>query len=92
VTESDETIRSIEEIYEALDEMIERQWFERSRLSAPDPRAGHDPGSDGRLELEEKYGLENLGPYSDFEWATIQGKRAALQWVLGGEWDDPQDT
>ena len=86
-------IRSIEEIREAWQEMFDRQWYDRSHVLAPaDPRAEADPGSDGRRRLEDKYGPENLGPYTDSEWWEIRGKRAALQWVLGGEWDDPQDT
>jgi PIN domain len=36
---------------------------------------------------EQEVGLENLGPWTDFEWGMINGKLSALRWVMGSEWD-----
>ena len=36
---------------------------------------------------EEEVGLQNLGPWSNFEWGMINGKLSALRWAMGDEWD-----
>jgi hypothetical protein len=37
--------------------------------------------------VEAEYGVENLGPWDDFEWGMINGKLSALRWVMGDGWD-----
>ena len=37
--------------------------------------------------VEDKYGLDELGPWDDFEWGMIVGKLSALRWVRGDAWD-----
>ena len=38
-------------------------------------------------KTEDEVGRELLGPWDDFEWGMINGKLAAIRWVLGDEWD-----
>lgn len=38
-------------------------------------------------KVEKRFGIENLGPWTKFEWGMLNGKLSALRWVLGDEWD-----
>jgi hypothetical protein len=73
----------------AEDEFFDRVWYNRSfrhdDAAVPDEiRKGAERA---RADVEAKYGAENLGPYTDFEWGMINGKLSALRWVTGSEWD-----
>ena len=66
--------------------MVRRQRMERGEEAPSNPDVERVA-----LEAEErvrrKYGVENLGPWDDFEWGMLNGKMSALNWVLGEEWD-----
>lgn len=85
--------RRLDEVLAAEQEFFDRVWYERSigrlsRLRAErNISESSDPGEPGRRRLEDKYGVDGLGPYSDFEWGMHHGKLSALRWVLGDEWD-----
>jgi hypothetical protein len=38
-------------------------------------------------KVRKKYGENNVGPYTKFDWGMMNGKLSALRWVLGDEWD-----
>ncbi|VTU02436.1 Uncharacterized protein OS=Bacillus cereus BAG6O-2 GN=IEM_05527 PE=4 SV=1 [Gemmataceae bacterium] len=42
--------------------------------------------------LEQKYGLDELGPWDDFEWGMLNGKLSALRWIFGEDWETTLDT
>ncbi|WP_333900593.1 PIN domain-containing protein [Agrobacterium pusense] len=42
---------------------------------------------DAARRTEEEIGIDNLGPWDDFEWGMINGKLSALRWVMGDDWD-----
>lgn len=91
----DEEIRTLDEVLEMVNEFCDKVWFDRhlsleykieNEIENVDPQIWK-----GALEAAQKvvskYGEQNLGPYSDFEWGMINGKLSALRWVLGDEWD-----
>lgn len=38
-------------------------------------------------QIVREQGIQNLGPYTEAQWAMLLGKLSALRWVLGHEWD-----
>jgi hypothetical protein len=86
--------RNWEEIHAAEEEFFDRVWYQRSMYfehreedEGGDVEASRRITGPPRARVEAKYGAENLGPYTDFEWGMINGKLSALRWVTGSEWD-----
>jgi hypothetical protein len=83
--------RNWDEIHAAEEELFDRIWYQRSLnheyRTDVDLEALRRIAGPGRARVEAKYGVENLGPYSDFEWGMLNGKLSALRWVTGSEWD-----
>lgn len=87
--------RSMEEVAEVAEEFVEKIWFDRHLSLRYRVEQGLETIAPhiwaGALKSAEKvilkYGEENLGPYSDFEWGMLNGKLSALRWILGDEWD-----
>lgn len=87
--------RSLDEISAAEEEFFDKIWFDRhlglqyrveKGQTTVTPEIWEGALASAR-RVVEKYGEENLGPYSDFDWGMINGKLSALRWVLGLEWD-----
>jgi len=68
--------------------IVEKETFPvKDHLRRPIQRDVWEGALKAAAKVEKKYGLENLGPWDDFEWGMINGKLSALRWVLGDEWD-----
>lgn len=93
--DEDEDIRSLNEVVEMMNELCDKVWFDRHLSLAYRVENGIDEvkpeiwksALEAAQKIIEKYGEQNLGPYSDFEWGMLNGKLSALRWVLGDEWD-----
>lgn len=86
---------TMDEIVAMENEFFEKIWFDRhltlrykieNGLETCDPEIWKGALKSAERVIQ-KYGEENLGPYSDFEWGMLNGKLSALRWVLGDEWD-----
>lgn len=74
---------------------LDKIWFDRhlsfryrieTGIETVDPKIW-EGALNSAQKVIDKYGEENLGPYSDFEWGMLNGKLSALRWVLGDDWD-----
>ncbi len=68
--------------------IVEKETFPiKDHLRRPIQRDVWEGALKSAAKVEKKYGLENLGPWDDFEWGMLNGKLSALRCVLGDEWD-----
>lgn len=89
------TEHSEEEISEAIEELLDKVWYDRHQVLKKRIKAGKETVDkkiwEGALKsakkVEAKYGKKKLGPYTSFEWGMLNGKLSALRWVLGEDWD-----
>ncbi len=88
--------RRTDEIVEALELLEDQIWYNRHKCWMYRISRGEDAGTTPEIieaamaaakRKEEKWGLEKLGPWDDFEWGMLNGKMSALRWVIGEEWD-----
>ncbi|MGW8982429.1 PIN domain-containing protein [Streptomyces parvus] len=94
----DEPPRSLAQILELHKELYDRIWYIHSKGSdTPDGQINpkYDEGlhksiEQGRSRIEGKYEASSLLPEGDYEWGFLNGKMAALEWLLGDELNDPE--
>jgi pyrimidine deaminase RibD-like protein len=83
-------------------ELQDRVWyvrklimFEKMEKGEEERKPEQEPFIEAAIKkmkkMEEEYGAENL-VYDDIEWGRMQGKMAALAWVMGSDWDSAFDT
>lgn len=69
-------------------EIVEKETFPvKDHQRRPIQRDVWEGALKAAAKVEKRYGLENLGPWDDFEWGMLNGKLSALRWALGDDWD-----
>lgn len=88
--------RTLDEILGAEQEYFDKVWYVRKLIleekiergeSAPLMPEIAEQAHAAMRAIEDRYGVDNVGPWSDWEWGFVNGKLSALRWVLGSEWD-----
>ncbi len=88
--------RTLAEILEAEKEFFDKIWYVRKLILQEKIESGEEEPSgaaveerinDAMREIEQRYGVGNVGPWDDWGWGFVHGKLSALRWVLGSEWD-----
>jgi hypothetical protein len=78
----------VQQVEDGKHKIVDRETFERDRdFHGTTAQDIWDGARKSARRMEQKYGKENLGPYSKFDWGMLNGKVSALRWVLGDEWD-----
>lgn len=68
--------------------IVERETFPvKDHLRRPIQRDVWEGAIKSASKVEKRYGVDNLGPWDDFDWGMLNGKLSALRWVLGDDWD-----
>ena len=89
--------RTVKEILTEESELCDKVWYNRHLYLRSQVEKGKETVNPeiwkGALtsakKMEENYGRDQLGPYSDFDWGMMNGKLSALRWILGEDWDLP---
>jgi hypothetical protein len=90
------SLRGHTEILAAEQEFFDKVWYNRKLVLEERIEDGRREQLDTKLRetmeaamrrVEDRYGIDDLGPWTDFEWGMVNGKLSALRWVLGDDWD-----